>query len=178
MKIAVFCSSTEDVSPMLLSETESLGEWLAKAGHTVVYGGANMGCMGALARGVLRHGGALVGVIPEMDFMQGLVQPGLTDQRVVPTLSARKEGMIEVSDAFLVLPGGIGTLDEAIEVLALRSLGTVTKPIIFYNFLGIWTPFIEAMELLYQQRLIRQPLRELLQIADKREDLEECLKNV
>src|SRR5258707_603576 len=115
MKIAVFCSSSEAVSPMLRSEIERLGEVLAEDGHAVIYGGANCGCMGSLAKGVLSHRGHLVGVIPEMDFMQGLVQDGLSERHVVPTMSARKEAMNQLADAFVIYPGGLGTLDEALE---------------------------------------------------------------
>lgn len=178
MKLAVFCSSSENVSPMFFSEIEILGEGLAEDGHEIVYGGANSGCMGALATGVLRKKGRLIGVIPQMDFMLGLVQDGLSEQHVVPTLSSRKEAMIELADAFIVFPGGLGTLDEALEVLALKSLGNLQKPVVFYNFLGVWTPFLEALDLLSEQRMIRHRLSELLQVLDKPELLRENFKHV
>lgn len=162
---------------MFLSEIEVLGEVLAEDGHEVIYGGANGGCMGALARGVLSRRGKLIGVVPEMDFMEGLVQEGLTERRVVPTLSARKVVMNEMADAFIVYPGGLGTLDEALEVLALKSCGSLEKPVIFYNFLSVWTPFLEALELLVQQNLVRKPLASLLHVLDKPEQLRENLKH-
>lgn len=177
MKIAVFCSSSDNLSPMLLAEALEIGEILAADGHEIIYGGASTGCMGALAEGVLRRQGHLVGVVPEMDFMAGLVQLGLTSRHVVPTLSARKEKMIALADAFLVLPGGLGTLDEALEVLALKSLGSLQKQVVFYNFLGVWTPFLEALDLLVEQRLIRQPLKQLLQVLDKPSELSENFKH-
>jgi uncharacterized protein (TIGR00730 family) len=173
MRVAVFCSCSEKISPTFLAEAELVGQILAEAGHTVVYGGADAGCMGAVARGALSRGGRLVGVIPEMDFMEGLVQDGLTERHVVHDLSSRKTVMIDQSDAFLVFPGGFGTLDEALEVMALRSLGTLRKPLVFYNYLGVWSPFLESLEILVQQRLIRQPLDEILQVLDKPEQLRE-----
>lgn len=176
MRIAVFCSASETVSPMLLAEMERVGETLAQDGHTVVYGGANCGCMGSLANGVLRKKGRLIGVVPEMDFMLGLVQEGLTERHPVPTLSSRKEMMISMADAFLVYPGGLGTLDEALEVLALKSAGSLQKPVLFYNFLGIWSPFLESLELLVESRLIRHKLSELFEVLDKPESLSENLK--
>lgn len=176
MKIAVFCSASDAVSPMLLSEMEKVGEVLAEDGHAIVYGGANCGCMGALANGVLRKKGQLIGVVPEMDFMMGLVQEGLTERHAVPTLSARKEVMNSMADAFLVYPGGLGTLDEALEVLALKSAGSLQKPVVFYNFLGIWTPFLESLELLVESRLIRPKLDELFRVLDKPEALRENFK--
>lgn len=177
MKLAVFCSCSENLSPMFMSEIELLGENLASDGHTIIYGGANSGCMGALAKGVQKEGGDLIGVIPQMDFMQDLVQPGLTEQRVVPTLSSRKEVMIGLADGFIVFPGGIGTLDEAIEVLALKSIGSLQKSIVFYNFLGVWTPLLESLEMLVQQRFIRHPLDRVLTVLDKQDDIREHFRH-
>ena len=178
MRVGVFCSSSESVSPMLMSEIERVGEELAQAGHTVVFGGATPGCMGALANGVLRARGKLVGVVPLMDFMQGLVQPGMTQIFEVPTLSSRKEVMMRESDAFVVYPGGLGTLDEAFEALALKSLGTSRKPIVFYNFLGLWSPLLEALQLLCHANLIRDRLEDLVHVVDKPEQLREHFSNV
>lgn len=173
MKIAVFCSANQSVSPMLLAEAELLGEELAEDGHQIIYGGTNSGCMGALAQGVLRRRGHLTGVVPEMDFMLDLVQGGLTERHVVPTLSSRKDVMNRLADAFLVYPGGLGTLDEALEVMALKNLGTLQKPVVFYNFLNVWTPFLESLDLLVEQRLIGAPLDTLVRVLDKREQVRE-----
>lgn len=177
MRIAVFCSASVKVAPLLLSEIEMLGEQLARDGHVIVYGGANVGAMGALAQGVLSVGGTLIGVVPELDFMQGLVQEGLTEQHVVPTLSSRKEVMIQQADGFLVYPGGLGTLDEALEVLALKSLGSLQKPVVFYNFLHVWSPFLESLQLLVEQGLVRDSLSDLLQVLDNSEQVREYFKN-
>ncbi len=176
MKVAVFCSSSENVAPIFLSEIEALGEDLAALGHEVVYGGCKSGCMGALARGVQRKQGRLVGVIPKMDFAADIVQPGLSEERVVPTLSSRKEAMNEVADAFIVYPGGVGTLDEAFEVLALKSLGTLNKPVVFYDFLDTWRPLIEALDLLVANRMIRHELSELFTAAKERRHVLEALR--
>ncbi len=177
MKICVFCSSSDSVSPMILAEAELLGENLAKDGHTIVYGGATPGCMGALAKGVKRASGSLIGIVPEMDFMAGLVESGLSEHFVVPTISGRKEVMLRESDAFLVYPGGLGTLDEAFEAMALKSLGTLRKPIVFYNYLGIWTPMIEALDLLVQSNFIQDQLSDLVHIVDKQEQIREYFKH-
>jgi uncharacterized protein (TIGR00730 family) len=177
MNVAVFCSSSEKVSPMMFSEIELVGEALAKDGHAIVYGGATPGCMGALARGVLKGGGDLIGVVPEMDFMENIVEKQLTEIHAVPTLSSRKEVMLELADAFVVYPGGLGTMDEAFEAMALKSLGTLRKPIIFYNFLGVWTPLIEALELLAEQDFIRDEIKDLIQVVDKPDDLRKALQD-
>lgn len=177
MKIGVFCSCSENVSPMLFSEMEALGEELARLGHDIVYGGSHAGCMGSLGIGVKRGGGRLIGVVPEMDFMAGLVEEKLDERHVVPTLSSRKVKMLELADAFLVYPGGLGTLDEAFEAMAMKSCGGLDKPIVFYNFLGIWTPLLESMELLTQQRLIRDSMDDLIKVIDRREQLKDCFNN-
>lgn len=176
MKVAVFCSCSDKVSPHFLEEIESLGQALAGDGHTIVYGGASGGCMGALANGVRSRKGALVGVLPEMEFMDGLEHPDLSERHLVRDLSSRKTKMNDLADAFLIYPGGMGTLDEAFEVLALKSCGNLAKPVIFYNFMDVWTPLIEALEILVQQRLIRHPLDELLVVLDKPEQVRDHLR--
>lgn len=163
---------------MILSEAESLGRALAEWGHDLVYGGATPGCMGALAQGFKGVGrGKLVGVVPQMDFMDRIVEPGLNERHVVATLSGRKTVMLDQSDAFVVFPGGLGTLDEAYEAMALKSVGTLNKPIVFYNFLGIWTPTLEALEMLVEQRLIRGQLSDLITVVDNPEQLREHLNH-
>lgn len=176
MNVAVFCSCSAHVSPMFLSEMERLGQVLAEAGHAVIYGGSSGGCMGALGDGVKRGGGRLIGVIPELDFMDGLLYEALDEKIIVPCLSSRKSKMNDLADAFIIYPGGIGTLDEAFTVLALKSSGNYPKPIIFYNFLDAWTPLLEAMDLLAQQKLVRHSPDELLIVLDKPEQVRDYLK--
>lgn len=177
MKVCVFCSCSEGISPMLISEMENLGEALAQDGHEVIYGGSAPGCMGALKRGVKRAGGRIIGVIAEMEFMDGIVEDDLDERHVTSTLMERKDRMIQLADAMVVFPGGLGTLDEAFEAMALKSIGTLKKPLIFYNFLGVWSPLIEALELLRQQRLVRVPLEQVFRVVDKPEELREHLRN-
>ena len=177
MKVGVFCSASDSVSPIFLAEIEHLGEALSQDGHQIVYGGATPGCMGALARGVLRSRGHLIGVVPQMDFMEGLVEPQLSEVKTVPTLSSRKQVMLEIADAMVVFPGGLGTLDEAFEALALKATGSLGKPIIFYNFLGVWSPLLESLELLHAQNLIKSPLDRLIRVIDKSTDLRQHLRD-
>jgi uncharacterized protein (TIGR00730 family) len=177
MTIAVFLSCSAGVSPMFLSEMELLGEGLAQDGFDVLYGGVNTGCMGALARGVLRSRGKLIGVLSQQEIALGMVQQGLSEQHVAATLSERKGLMIAMADAYVVCPGGLGTLDEALEVMTLKSLGSLQKPIYFYNFLGVWSGFLESLTLLVESRLIRQPLSELAVVLDNHTELRENLKH-
>lgn len=156
---------------------ETVGEELVRLGHEVVYGGSTAGCMGALAQGVLNAGGSLVGVIPELQFMDGNRHGALSKEVRVATMAERKTAIIQMADAFLIFPGGIGTLDEAFEVLALKNIGAIQGPILFYDFMDSYKPLLEALQLMVEQRLIRKPLSELLRVLDKPSDLGENLIN-
>lgn len=179
--IGVFLSSVSDVSPLFLSEAEAFGRLLAQSHYGVVYGGSNTGCMGELAQGVLSANGRLIGVVPEMDFAGGIVQEGMAEKILVRNLSDRKSHMIERSDAFVIFPGGLGTLDEVSEVLAQRQIKTHEKPIIFYNYLDYWSPFLDCLETFYQQRMISTPVHDLIQVFEDGprvlEYLNRCFQN-
>lgn len=171
--VGVFLSSSERVSESLKEEAFQLGALLANHGLPVVYGGASCGSMGALARGVQFKGGDLTGVLPEMDILQELVQPGLNRKIIVPKMSDRKEQLIELSEAFIVFPGGLGTLDEVMEVLCLKSLGAknCSKPVLFYNFMGFWKPFLESLEIMVEQGVISSSLDQLYQVFEDPSDM-------
>ncbi len=176
MKVTVFCSSSESVSPFLIEESEMVGRSLAEWGYEVVYGGANVGCMGALARGVRAGGGQLYGVVPEMDFMLHIVAKELNHIERVKGLAERKSKMIEMADRFLVLPGGVGTLDELFSVMALRSLKEVKAPIVLYDFMGCWKGLLEMLEIMCAQNLMKGPLSDHFSVASEREQLEGALR--
>lgn len=176
MRVTVFCSSSDRVSRMLLEEVELIGSALAESGHEVVYGGAHLGCMGALARGVIAHSGRLHGVVPEMDFMDNCVEPGLTTVERVTGLKERKMRMMDMADAFLVLPGGIGTLDELFEVLALKSLGRISAPVWVYDYLDCWREMKQMMVTLIEQGLVAGPLSEHMEFIGERSMLLERFK--
>ncbi len=170
-RVAVFCSSSTQVSPMFLMEAEIFGRKMAEAGHEIVYGGANCGMMGQVAEGSLRAGGRVVGVIPDLDFAQGLNQEGLTEQIVVRSLSERKERMLSQAEVAVALPGGLGTLDEVFEALVLKVTDQWPKPFFFLNWLDFWSPTLEALTLIEEQRMISRPLSELFSVIEKTEDL-------
>lgn len=170
-KLAVFCSSSDQVSPLFLSQAAVFGGRLAKAGHTLVYGGANCGMMGEVARGALQAGGEVVGVIPDLDFLQGLNQVGLTQQVIVKTLAERKAIMLNQVDGAVALPGGLGTLDEVFDALVLKVAKQWDKPFWFYNFMDFWEPLLETLSLMAEQRIITQPLDELYMVTDKEDEI-------
>jgi uncharacterized protein (TIGR00730 family) len=142
--VCVFCGSYEAADPPLLEGARRLGEMIAARGWRLVYGGGGVGLMGATARGAHAAGGRVVGIMPE--FLRG--RERLFDQVetvVVDTMQERKTLMYDQSDAFVVAPGGIGTLEEAVEVLSWKRLDLHPKPVIFHNPDGFWDAFDALM---------------------------------
>ena len=166
MNVAVFCSCSELVSPFLFHEMEELGRGLARAGHAVIFGGTGGGCMGALVRGARESNGRVVGVVPRGTAEEWRPHQDLSECHVVEDLSARKYLMNQLADAFVLFPGGLGTLDEAFTIMALKALDGFAKPIIFYNFMDLWTPLLQALDLLAAQRLIRCDLGQIYVTAN------------
>jgi uncharacterized protein (TIGR00730 family) len=127
--ICVFCGASAGTSPAYLAAARAVGAAIAGRGIEVVYGGGRVGLMGAVADAALAAGGRVTGVIPATLVERELAHPGLSDLRIVTTLHERKALMAELSDAFLALPGGLGTLEELAEVLSWAQLGLHAKPI-------------------------------------------------
>jgi uncharacterized protein (TIGR00730 family) len=144
--LCVFCGSSTRVAERYRHAAEELGAEIAKRGMRLVYGGGRIGLMGILADAALAAGGEVVGVIPE--FLRGLevAHEGLTDLRVVPTMHDRKRVMFELADGFVVLPGGIGTLDESIEIASWKQLGLHDKPIVVCDVAGFWRPLASLLD--------------------------------
>lgn len=169
--IVVFCSSSDNISPMFNSEMEVVAKGLAEAGHNIIYGGACVGPMGVLARTALKHGAEVHGIIPEYFNKPGIAQEGLTSLLQVDNMLDRKLRMLEMSDGVVVFPGGIGTLDEALEAMSLKMVKEWDGPIYMHNFLDFWTPFMSYLDELHQQRMIGSPLKEIYQVSSDSEEL-------
>ena len=144
--IAVFCGSRRGADPAFAAAARALGLGLAKAGIRLVYGGGKNGLMGVLADAVLEDGGAVLGVIPEFLTRWEVAHPGLTETTVTGTMHDRKRRMAEEADAFVTLPGGIGTMDETIEIISWRQLRLHDKPIFVCDIAGSAAPFVAAIE--------------------------------
>jgi uncharacterized protein (TIGR00730 family) len=151
--ICVYCGSSSGADPAWLAAAARLGEILAYAGLRLVYGGGGIGLMGACARAAHEAGGAVLGVMPR--FLIGAERPVTGVETVVVTsMHERKIRMFEEADAFVVLPGAIGTLEEAIELLSWRRLGLHAKPIVFYNPEGFWDRLFALFESFMAQHLV------------------------
>jgi uncharacterized protein (TIGR00730 family) len=139
-RLCVYCGSSPGTDPRYREAAASLGSGLAAAGIDLVYGGGRNGLMGLVADAVLAGGGKVTGVIPRHLQDRELAHGGLTDLLVVDSMHERKAVMAEQADAFAVLPGGVGTLDETVEILSWRQLGLHDKPVYIIDIAGYWSP--------------------------------------
>lgn len=144
-KLCVFCGSAEGHSPAYLSMARDLGAKMALANISLVYGGASIGVMGTLADSVLEHGGSVIGVIPKTLVDYEIAHKNLTEMSIVEGMHERKKMMYDKSDAFLSLPGGMGTLDEMFEILTWSQLKLHNKPCFLYNFQGYYDSLLDYL---------------------------------
>lgn len=138
MNITVYCGSNFGDNPHFEEAARNLGAWIARAGHTLVYGGSSVGLMGAVSRAAIEGGAPVIGVEPEFFIEAGVAQHDLTELIVVETMGERKSKMIELGDAFVAFPGGTGTLEEIAEVMSMVSLRQLDAPCILYNLNGYY----------------------------------------
>jgi uncharacterized protein (TIGR00730 family) len=146
MKIAVYCGSSSGNDPGFIESARALGKWIGENGHTLVYGGASKGLMGAVSNAVIEAGGKVIGVIPDVAIIQARKHTGLTELIETKSMAERKSKMIELADAFVALPGGIGTLDEVTEVMSLSSLGIISGPIVLFDTNGYYRPLKAVLD--------------------------------
>lgn len=153
--IAVFCGASHGGRPDYAGQAFSLGQLLAQRGITLVYGGGRAGLMGAVADGALAGDGKVVGVITRLLEDRELGHTGITDLRVVETMHERKMMMAELADAFIALPGGLGTLDEMFEILAWAQLGIHAKPVGLLNTAGYYDSLMTFLDHVEQEKFLR-----------------------
>ncbi|MBI3505400.1 MAG: TIGR00730 family Rossman fold protein [Proteobacteria bacterium] len=165
--VCVYCGSSNDAAPAHREAARSLGKQLASAGIALVYGGGRVGLMGAVADGAIEGGGHVVGIIPE-HLMKAEVGHGqVSELHVVPSMHLRKEMMFNRSDAFVVLPGGPGTLDEMFEILTWRQLGLHDKPLIIGNLDGYWDGLIAMIDGIISAHYARPSFRAFYEVVDR-----------
>jgi uncharacterized protein (TIGR00730 family) len=174
-RIVVFCGASPGRRPAYVAAAQDLGRLLASRGIGVVYGGATIGLMGALADAALAAGGEVIGVIPRRLFPAKIPHTGLSEQRVVATMHERKALMAELSDAVIALPGGTGTLDELFEMFTWSQLGLHRQPIGLLDVEGYWQPLLAFMDHMVQERFISAEHRDTLLVESDPETLLERL---
>jgi uncharacterized protein (TIGR00730 family) len=169
--LAVYCGSSPGSNPAFRQAAEALGRELARAGCTLVYGGSHAGLMGAVADAALQAGGRVVGVIPEALLRLEVAHRGLTDLQVVKTMHERKARMNDLAEAFVALPGGIGTLDEIVEMFTWTQLGIHRKPCALLNIAGYYDALLDFLRNTVKQGFLRQGQLDQLVVAERVEDL-------
>ena len=160
--ICIYCGSNTGSNPIYAERAAALGTRLARQGLAVVYGGGNVGLMGVVADAALAAGGEVIGVIPEQLVGWEVAHTGLTRLEVVANMHERKARMFDLSDGFVALPGGFGTLDEMFEMLTWRQLGIGDKPCAFLDVQGFFEPLVAMMDRMVEERFLH---------ADQRRDL-------
>jgi hypothetical protein len=164
-RVAVYCGSADGNNPAFLAEARALGAAIAAAGLGLVYGGANVGLMGAVADAALAGGAEVIGVLPAVLEGREIAHTGLTSLELVPTMHERKARMAELANAFLILPGGYGTLDEMLEAVTWAQLGLHAKPCILINTAGYWDELLAFLDSTVTAGFVKQRNRELLCVA-------------
>ena len=177
MGICVFCGSSEGSDPAYLQAARTLGRLIGESGSRLVYGGASIGLMGEVARAGLEAGAEVVGVIPQFLRAREIELATLTELVVTPNMHERKNRMHELSDAFVVLPGGLGTLEEVLEAMTWGQLGLHKKPIVFVNIKGFWDPLFETFNRVGSHNFARYGLHELYTVVARAEDVLPAIMN-
>lgn len=160
--VCVYCGSNAGARPAYADKAVQLGDRLAREGLAVVYGGGNVGLMGIVADAALAAGGEVIGVIPQQLVGWEVAHQGLTRLDIVANMHERKARMFDLSDGFIALPGGFGTLDEMFEMLTWRQLGLGDKPCAFLDVEGFYEPLADMMDRMVEERFLH---------ADQRRDL-------
>ena len=164
MNICVFCSSSSALAQPYYTAATAFGASLAQHGHTLIYGGADVGIMGQVARAVSSSGGYVIGIMPQILEGKRISYAAADKMIITRDLRERKAEMASRADAFVALPGGFGTLEELLEVLTLRQLQEHTKPIVLLNTLDFYLPLIDLFEHFYREHFAH-PVREFYYVA-------------
>jgi uncharacterized protein (TIGR00730 family) len=169
--VCVYCGSGAGTNPRFIESARALGKTLAESGIRLVYGGGSVGMMGAVASAVLDHGGSVTGIIPSFLTAKENALKRVQEMIVTPDMHERKRLMFEHSDAFVALPGGIGTLEELVEQLTWQQLGRHTKPVLLANIDGFWEPLLVLLAHMRATQFIRPTLSIDILKAERVEDI-------
>ena len=173
----VYSASSAAIDQIYVDAAVRLGELLAKKNITCINGGGNLGLMGAVINSVLQHGGEVKGVIPKFMVDSGWCHPKLTEQIVTQTMHERKQKMAELSNAAIALPGGVGTLEELLEIITWKQLGLYKHPIIILNTNNYYSALLEMFDNMIEQNFMHERYREMWRVvATPEEAIEELSK--
>jgi uncharacterized protein (TIGR00730 family) len=175
--LTVFCGSSFGTDEIYEKQAFKLGQTLAERSIGLIYGGANVGLMGAVANGCLSKGGRVTGVLPRIIKDKGIAHKNLTEMILVDTMHERKTKMDELSDGAIALPGGFGTLEEFFEVLAWSQLGLHKKPVGLLNINGFYDPLKELTRKMVEKGFLKEENRKMLLISNDIDNLLDLLEN-
>jgi uncharacterized protein (TIGR00730 family) len=164
--LCVFCGSATGIDSTHTTAAQTLGRRLAQDGISLIYGGGRIGLMGAVAEAALAAGGHVVGIIPRHLQEAEVAFDAVSELIVVKDMHTRKRAMFDRADAFCVLPGGLGTLDETFEILTWKQLGLHNKPVIMANLGGYWTPWLGLVEKIIDTGFSRPSVRDLFTVVE------------
>jgi len=169
--VCVYCGSGAGNNPHFIEAASAFGKALAESGIRLVYGGGSTGMMGAVANGVLDHGGSVTGIIPEFLNSRERMLTRVQELIITPDMHERKRLMFERSDAFVALPGGVGTLEELVEQLTWQQLGRHSKPVLLANIDGFWEPLLVLLTHMRATQFIRPGLAVEVLKAERVDDI-------
>lgn len=175
MKICVFCSANNQIDPDFFAAAEEIGRWCGEKGHALVFGGCDMGLMEATAKSAKAAGAQVIGVVPTLIEERGRESQHMDVEIPCADLTDRKSLMMDQSDVFIALPGGLGTLDEIFTVVASATIGYHHKKTILYNVKGFWTSTIAMLDDLQARGFVRGQWRDLISVVSSIEELEASL---
>lgn len=176
-RVAVYAASSSQVSSEYIDAAAELGRTLAAEGIEIVYGAGKVGLMGALADAALDAGGKVTGVIPQFMVDNGWCREKLTNLVVTPDMHTRKEKIVSLADATIALPGGVGTLEELMEIITWKQLGLYADPIVILNTRGYFNPLKEMLERAVEEKFMREIHRNLWSIADTPRQAADLIRN-
>lgn len=179
MNICVFGAASDKISSSYIESVERLGEIIAENGHSLVFGAGRDGLMGAVARGVKRKNGSILGIVPSFFIEENIeaMFDSCTQLIQTETMRERKSLMESMANAFVVVPGGIGTFEEFFEIVTLKQLGRHKKPIIIYNINGYYDSMQEMMEVSMREGFVREKCSSLYEITDDVDKIIDLIEN-
>jgi uncharacterized protein (TIGR00730 family) len=177
-RIAVYCASATGNNPAYHAEAETLGAAIAAAGLGLVYGGANSGLMGTVADAALSGGAEVIGVLPSVLAGRELAHSGLTRLEFVDSMHERKARMVQLADAFLILPGGYGTLDELFEIITWAQLKIHSKPCVLINTLGYWNGLLTFLDTAVREGFLKSQYRALMLVVPNAQQAVRMLSDI
>jgi hypothetical protein len=169
--LCVYCGSSSKLDPKYYAAAEAVGQAMVSHGWGLVYGGGNVGMMGSVARAVAQAGGRVVGVIPDFMRQRELAYEGAHEMVSVDTMRERKRHMEERASAFLALPGGIGTLEELAEIMTLRYINRLDKPVVLFNQDGFYDDLLRFFDRMTRERFKSQGMKTVLSVATQVDEI-------